>query len=92
VPRGGENKLPHYGGKSANPFWLYTYARTRSIVVSQRMPTFGSTDALTPLERNGIPILGTWKRGAVQFERRSDRIITEGFPDQRDQGRSQPPS
>ena len=27
---------PHHGGKSANPSWLYSWARPRAVVVSQR--------------------------------------------------------
>jgi competence protein ComEC len=81
---------PHHGGKSANPPWLYDWARPRAIVVSQRMLASGATDALTPLERSGIPLLRTWQRGAVHFQWCSDQIITEGFLDQQDQPRSRP--
>ena len=72
---------PHHGGKSANPSWLYSWAKPRTVVVSQRMPVLGTTDALTPLERSGIPLLRTWQRGAVHFQWCTDRIITEGFLD-----------
>jgi competence protein ComEC len=78
---------PHHGGKSANPPWLYDWARPRTIVVSQRMPAAGTADALAPLERSGIPLLRTWQRGAVHFLWRSDQIITEGFLDQHDNSR-----
>jgi competence protein ComEC len=74
---------PHHGGKTANPSWLYDWARPKAVVVSQRSPTFGSTDALTPLERSGIPLVRTWQCGAVHFQWGPDRIITEGFLDQR---------
>jgi competence protein ComEC len=70
---------PHHGGRTANPAVLYNWARPRTVVVSQRRPTSGTTDALTPLDRDGIPLLRTWQRGAVRFEWRSDRITTEGF-------------
>jgi len=81
---------PHHGGKTANPSWLYAWTRARAVVVSQRMPAPGTTDALTPLERSGIPLLRTWQRGAVHFQWRSDGIIAEGFLDQHDQPRSRP--
>jgi len=57
-------------------------------MVSQRVPTAGTNDALTPVERSGIPLLRTWQRGAVHFQWSSDRIITEGFLDQDDRPRS----
>ena len=77
---GGTN-LPHHGGKSANPAWLYYWARPRTVVVSQRPPPPGTTDALTPLERAGTPVLRTWQRGAIHFRWTPDGIITQGFLD-----------
>src|SRR5208283_1765488 len=88
--RTGLPLVPHHGGKSANPLMLYKWARPRTVVVSQRMPAVGSTDALTPLKRSGIPLQRTWQRGAAHFQRRSDHILTEGFLDHHDQLRSQP--
>jgi competence protein ComEC len=76
---------PHHGGKSANPSWLYSWARPWAVIVSQRMPAPGTGDALAPLERSGISLLRTWQRGAVHFQWRSDHIITEGFLDHCDQ-------
>ena len=81
---------PHHGGKTANPSWLYSWASPRAVVVSQRPPAPGTTDALTPLERSGIPLLRTWQRGAVHFQWCSDHIITEGFLDRHDRPRSRP--
>jgi competence protein ComEC len=78
---------PHHGGKSANPSWLYSWARPKAVVVSQRPLGLGITDALTPLERSELPLLRTWKRGAVHFRWRTDQIITEGFLDSREQSR-----
>src|SRR5262249_27289816 len=72
---------PHHGGQSANPLMLYDWAKPRNVVVSQRMPAPRTTDALTPLERSGIPLLRTWQRGAVHFRWSADRIIPEGFLD-----------
>jgi competence protein ComEC len=76
---------PHHGGRSANPDWLYDWAKPRQVIVSQRMPATGTPDALAPLERSGIPLLRTWQRGAVHIEWRSDRIITDGFLDHHDE-------
>jgi hypothetical protein len=45
----------------------------------------GTSDALAPLERSGIPLLRTWQRGAVHIQWRSDRIIADGFLDDHDQ-------
>jgi hypothetical protein len=67
---------------------LYNWARPRTVVVSQRMPAVGTSDALTPLEWNGIALLRTWQRGAVQFDWRSDQIVAEGFLDRNDPTRS----
>jgi len=75
---------PHHGGKSANPSWLYSWARPRAVIVSQRPSVSGTTDALTPLERGGIPLLRTWERGAIHFRWSSDRILTQGFLDRND--------
>ncbi len=73
--------VPHHGGKSANPSWLYSWARPRTVVVSQRPPAPGTTDALTPLERAGTPVLRTWQRGAIHFRWTPDGIIAQGFLD-----------
>jgi competence protein ComEC len=81
---------PHHGGKTANPSWLYSWARPRAVIVSQRTPSPGTTDALAPLERGGIPLLRTWQRGAVHFQWSSDYITTEGFLDQYDKPRARP--
>jgi competence protein ComEC len=74
---------PHHGGKSANPWMLYDWASPGMVVVSQRMPAPGTNDALTLLERRGIPLLRTWQRGAIHLEWSDHRIVTEGFLDQR---------
>ena len=72
---------PHHGGKSANPLWLYSWAKPRAVVVSQRPSVSGTTDALSPVERGGIPLLRTWERGAIHFRWSFDRILTQGFLD-----------
>ena len=61
-------------------------ARPRTVMISQRV----FSDALTPLERSGRPLLRTWQRGAVHFQWRLDQIITKEFQDQQDQRRSRP--
>ena len=48
---------PHHGGRTANPGWLYEWAKPALVVVSQRPPSPGARDALTPLEEKGIPLL-----------------------------------
>jgi competence protein ComEC len=78
---------PHHGGKSANPSWLYSWARPRAVVVSQRPSVSGTTDALSPVERGGIPLLRTWQRGAIHFRWSSDRILTQGFLGREDRPR-----
>ena len=77
----GAADLLRHGGRSANPSWLYSWARPRSVVVSQRPPALGTTDALIPLERAGTPVLRTWQRGAIHFRWTPDGIITQGFLD-----------
>jgi len=67
---------------------LYAWARPQADIVSQRMPAPGMTDALTTLERSGLPLLRTWQRGAVHFQWSLDHIITESFLDHHDQPRS----
>jgi hypothetical protein len=64
------------------PSWLYSWARPRTVIVSQRMLAPGATDALTQLERSGIALVRTWQRGAVLFRWGSEKIVTEGFLDQ----------
>ena len=77
----GAADLLQHGGKSANPSWLYSWARPRTVVVSQRRPAPGTTDSLTSLERAGTPVLRTWQRGAIHFRWTPDGIITQGFLD-----------
>jgi hypothetical protein len=56
-----------------------------ALLSASALPAPGSSDALTPLERDGIPLVRTWKRGAIQFQWRSDEIATGGFLDHHDQ-------
>ena len=73
---------PHHGGRAANPEWLYEWARPRLIVASQRPPTSAKSDALGPIERLGIPILRTWRRGAIRLKWTADGIVAHAFLDE----------
>jgi competence protein ComEC len=70
---------PHHGGKSANPASLYRWARPRSVVVSQRSLVPHSTDALSPLERQGISVWRTWREGSIGLRWTSRGIVARGF-------------
>jgi hypothetical protein len=56
---GGEGSLKF----ETNPALLYAWARPGTVVVSQRIPAPGETNALAPLERNGIPLAHLATRG-----------------------------
>ena len=58
---------PHHGGRTANPAWLYRLGQPGLVVVSQRPPAPGTRDALAPLEAVGIPVLRTWREGAIRL-------------------------
>ncbi len=75
---------PHHGGKTANTPRLYSWARPRTLVVSQHPLASGATDVLAPMERAGIPLLRTSQCGAVRLRWQVDRIITRGFLDRTD--------
>jgi competence protein ComEC len=81
---------PHHGGRTANPGWLYQWARPRAVVVSQRQPHPGSTDALSPLEQQGIPLWRTWREGSIRFRWTGDGIVARGFLEESD-ARVEPP-
>jgi competence protein ComEC len=70
---------PHHGGRSANPQWLYQWARPGSVIVSQRPPAVGSTDPLSPIAQQGIPLWRTWRDGAIRLRWTSQGIIASGF-------------
>lgn len=72
---------PHHGGRTANPAWLYEWARPDRVIVSQRPPAPGARDALAPLEERGIPLLRTWERGAVRLRWTTHVIEAVGFLD-----------
>ncbi|WP_158633533.1 ComEC/Rec2 family competence protein [Tautonia sociabilis] len=56
---------PHHGGRSANPAWLYDWADPALVVVSQRAPRAGTSDALRPVAEAGVAVRRTWEDGAV---------------------------
>lgn len=70
---------PHHGGKTANPSWLYDWARPRSIVVSQRAPVAGSVDLLSKLEQEGTPVYRTWRDGAIRLSWEPSGIVIKPF-------------
>jgi competence protein ComEC len=70
---------PHHGGKSANPASLYRWANPRIVVVSQRPPIPGSNDALSALERQGIPIWRSWREGAIRLRWTRQGIVARGY-------------
>jgi competence protein ComEC len=70
---------PHHGGRSANPAWLYDWAKPRRVVVSQRPPPPRTNDALEPLRRRGISLLRTWRVGAVRLAWAHDRVAIHAF-------------
>jgi competence protein ComEC len=59
---------PHHGGRAANPSRFYDWAKPRLVVVSQRPQSANTSDALAPLERRGIPLLRTWRDGAIRLQ------------------------
>jgi beta-lactamase superfamily II metal-dependent hydrolase/pimeloyl-ACP methyl ester carboxylesterase len=73
---------PHHGGRSANPPWLYQWARPRLVVVSQRPLSSGAGDALSSLEQQRIPVLRTWRQGSIRLRWTGDGILTRGFLDE----------
>jgi competence protein ComEC len=70
---------PHHGGKSSNPEWLYHWAKPRAVVVSQRLQSAHAGDALATLEERGIPVLRTWRQGAIRLRWVDDGIAASGF-------------
>ena len=72
---------PHHGGRTANPDWLYSWAGPAMVVVSQRPPSAGSRDALAALDDRGIPVLRTWRRGAIGLRWTPEGVVARGFLD-----------
>jgi competence protein ComEC len=72
---------PHHGGRTSNPAWLYSWAKPDLVVVSQRSPSAGSRDPLTPLAEGRFPLLRTWQSGAVLFRWSVTGLLATGFLD-----------
>lgn len=70
---------PHHGGRTANPPWLYDWAEPRLVLASQQRPLDPATDALAPLERQGVPVLRTWREGAVRVRWEAGGLSARGF-------------
>jgi len=75
---------PHHGGRSANPEWLYEWAKPRLVVVSQRPLAARTRDALSVVERREIPLLRTWRDGSIRLRWTTGGITHHGFLEQRD--------
>ncbi len=74
---------PHHGGRTANPEWLYEWARPRLVVVSQRPIAGRAGDALSLIERQGIPVLRTWRKGSIRLRWTSQGVTARAFLDER---------
>jgi competence protein ComEC len=72
---------PHHGGRTANPEWLYAWAKPRLVVVSQRPVGVSAGDALAPIERDGIPLMRTWRHGSIRFTWTDSGIAASAFLD-----------
>ncbi len=75
---------PHHGGKSANPAWLYEWAKPRAVVVSQKASASRSGDILAPIEEQGTPLLRTWRHGAIRLRFTARGITVRGFLEKSD--------
>jgi competence protein ComEC len=74
---------PHHGARGANPPRLFEWARPRVVVASQKPPTAGVADALTPLEAGDIVLLRTWRTGAVSLRWSPEGVSASGYLDSR---------
>ena len=75
---------PHHGGRTANPAWLYDLISPKQVIVSQRPPLPGSRDALAILESKKVPLLRTWRRGALRISWTNAGILITGFLDEKE--------
>ena len=73
---------PHHGGRAANPEWLYDWAKPKLGVASQRAPSSTLSDALAPIERLDIPVLRTWRRGAIRVRWTDQGLVARAFLDE----------
>lgn len=69
---------PHHGGRTANPPWLYDWARPGVVIASQRALGTSGRDALS-----GLPaeVLRTWRSGAVTLRWGDGGLLASGFLD-----------
>lgn len=58
---------PHHGGRTANRPEFYRWADPGVVVASQRQPRPGTVDALVGLKAGGLPVLRTWREGAIRL-------------------------
>jgi competence protein ComEC len=73
---------PHHGGRVANPDWLYEWASPQLVIASQRPPSSTANDALGAIERLGIPVERTWRRGAIRVSWSDGPVAVTGFLDE----------
>ena len=71
---------PHHEGKSANPSWLYSWARPRTVVVS-RAPTRHDGRPRPAGTRGHTRASHLAARAAIHFRWTPDGIVTQGFLD-----------
>ena len=72
---------PHHGGRTANPPALFAWSDGATVLVSQRRGSAGARDPLAPAEASGVPVLRTWRRGAIRLRWSPDGILATGFLD-----------
>ena len=79
---------PHHGGRTANPEWLYEWAKPRLVVVSQR--PVDPRDQRRPVRRSNaeeFPSSEPGERARSACDGRDDGIAARGFLDETsDQG------
>ena len=82
---------PHHGGKSANP---ETALPVGQAAARGRQPAplpARTADALAPVERSGVPLLRTWRQGAIRLRWTGEGISAGGFLDDKgDHSRGEP--
>ena len=88
-PRPEAILAPHHGGRVANPAWLYEWARPRIVIASQRPPSVPANDPLAAVERMGVPILRTWREGAIRISWTGDGVVATAFLDPNDDQRGE---
>src|SRR5271157_175373 len=74
----GAPGAPHHGGKSANPSWLYSWARPRAGIVSQRPPAQSKgTGIISPgqgVKSTPVPLSASVIPGRDHSPRNWDRV------------------